>query len=116
MRNLFFAALIFGCAGMQAEPDATGQYSCDTAASLSPVVAFERFDFLVTESERQAAALERLSGELRTGESTVEEVDEAGRRLGETLGETLVLCSCHEQLSITEECVVLLQEMDWAFD
>ena len=114
-----FAALILllvGCSSVPSLEQAQSDFSCEEAAERSAPIAFERFEWLMSQSAVQAANLERASLGLATGDSTIEAEDEAGERLGETLGEALVWCTCNEQLSITEECVVLTTEMDWAFE
>ena len=116
MRVAALFLLFVGCSSVPPVGEAQSDFSCEEAAAKDAPSAFERFEWLMSQSEVQAANLERSSLGLANGDSTVKAVDEDGERLGETLGEALVWCTCNEQLSITEECVVLMTEMDWAFE
>ena len=91
----------------QVEPVRT----CDQVTLLGAPEAFAELERIDSEIESILPEFERL---MDAPSSSQEEKDRIGKELGIAIGEYRVLCACHRQLKITEDCVAMEQGFkDW---
>ena len=114
MKVLVFLVLLSACFSPPLVLPIDSTPDCEQAANMSAPRAFRRVEELAELLEVRTARLELVSAE--DSAATPEEVDTAGEELGVVIGELWVLCSCHEQLAITEDCQQSVEAFEYWLD
>ena len=73
---------------------------------MRPPDAFAELERIDSEIELMMPEIERITNDPSASQ---EEVDRVGEALGTAIGRYRMLCACHSQLEITEDCVSLEQ-------